>query len=234
MNDFSLHLAPNVPWLPLALLAAAFALLAAWGYRIAVPPLPPFARTLLPWLRGLALVGLLALLARPVLERPRGGDAAVVVLRDASASMELPASAGGPPRAAAAERAIAALRSAWRGRARVAVVDFAERLESDSGRVGARGATALGDALRGFASSPLAERAGSLVVVSDGVSTAGEDPVAAARALGLPVHTVAIGARRARSRDRRHRGARERACRRAHARCACGSRATSRPGPRSR
>uniref|UniRef100_A0A832I419 VWA domain-containing protein n=1 Tax=Eiseniibacteriota bacterium TaxID=2212470 RepID=A0A832I419_UNCEI len=199
VNDVAFHLAPNAPWLPLALLSAGAVALALWAYRFAIPPLPAFARRALATLRAAALLALLWLLAQPVLLRARGGEARVVVLLDRSASMDLPAApnaAGGAParsRAAAAERAVAALRSAWRGRAALEVVPFASRLAADSADAGPRGATALGDALAALGRAPAGEAAGAVVVVSDGAVNAGEDPVSAARALGLPVHAVLIG-----------------------------------------
>src|SRR5439155_753232 len=56
------------------------------------------------------------------------------------------------------------------------------------------GVTKLGDALASLAESPQAEAAGGVVVVSDGASNSGVDPVEAARRLGLPVHALRTGA----------------------------------------
>jgi hypothetical protein len=193
VTDLSFHFAPNAPWPALLALSLGLAALGLWAYRFAIPPLPALARRALPALRLLALLVLAWLLARPVLERERGGAARVVVLMDRSRSMHLPASAGGPARAVVAERALAGLKRAWRGRAALDVMGFGARLEPDSARAPAAGATALGDALAALAASPAAERAGAVVVVSDGAVNAGEDPVAAARALGLPVHAVLVG-----------------------------------------
>jgi len=128
-----------------------------------------------------------------VLERARGGRPHLVVLLDRSRSMELPAAPGGEPRARLAERAVAEIARAWRGRATVEVRAFAASLAPDSAGTPRRDATALGDALAALAASPAGERAGGVVVVSDGAVNAGDDPVAAARALGLPVHAVVVG-----------------------------------------
>lgn len=193
MTDLSFHLAPNAPWIALLALSLALLALSRWAYRFAIPPLPGLARRALPALRMLALVLLVWLLAQPVLERVRGGETRVVVLLDRSRSMELPATAGGASRAALAERVVAELKRAWRGRAAVEVLGFASRLESDSARAGNASATALGDALAALAASPAGARASGVVVVSDGATNAGQDPVAAARALGLPVHVVVVG-----------------------------------------
>lgn len=193
MFDSSIHLAPNAPWLWLALLTVALVGLSVWAYRFVIPPLSTAARRLLPLLRALALVALVWLLAQPVVERAQGGGARLVVLLDRSRSMDLPASAGGPTRAVVAARAVSDIQRAWRGRASVEVLPFAARLASDSGRVEGRQATALGDALAGLAVSPQGQGATGVVVVSDGAVNAGEDPVAAGRALGMPVHAVLIG-----------------------------------------
>jgi hypothetical protein len=173
----------------------AFMALGAWAYRIAVPPLPRWARRLLPALRIAALVLLVWLLGQPVLERAPRGRPRVVVLVDRSASMELPIAPRGEARGRAAELAVAALTRAWRGRAETEVMRFDSRLEADTARVAAigTGATALGDALDALASSPAGQGAGAVIVVSDGAVNAGGDPVAAARALGVPVHAVLVG-----------------------------------------
>lgn len=200
MPDFGLHLAPNVPWPWLLLATLAIIALALWAYRFAIPPLPRAARAALPVLRAVALALLLWLLAQPVLERAGGEAARVIVLRDRSRSMQLPVAPGGERRASAADRAIEELKRAWRARARVEVLDFASRLGGDSAGAGADGATALGDALGQLGRSPEGERASAVVVVSDGVTNRGDDPVAVARSLGLPVHTVRVGAGPARDR----------------------------------
>ena len=193
MSDLSLHLAPNAPWIWLTLLSVALGALALWAYRIAIPPLPALAKRLLPLLRAFALLALIWLLAQPVLERVGGESARVVVLLDRSRSMNLPAAAGGPSRAALAARAVADLKSAWRGRARVEVLDFASRLALDSTGVGSGSGTALGTALNELGRSPSGEGASAVVVVSDGVSNRGDDPLTAARELGVPVHAVIVG-----------------------------------------
>ncbi|MFI5371545.1 MAG: hypothetical protein ACHQ52_08310 [Candidatus Eisenbacteria bacterium] len=195
MPELHLHLAPNAPWLPLLLLSVALAALGVWAYRFRIPPLGVLARRALPLLRALALVALAWLLAQPVLERARAGRGAqVVVLLDRSASMGLPDGPGdATTRAARAAHAVEALRDAWRGRARITVMPFAARLASDTLPAGADGATALGTALTQLAASPEGQQLDGAVVVSDGVVNAGEDPATAARALGVPVHAVAIG-----------------------------------------
>ena len=184
-----------MPWFALVIASLVLLVLSLWAYRFVIPPLPARARRLLPALRGLALLVLLWLLAQPIVERLRGGAAVkLVILVDRSRSMELPMSAGDrTPRARAAAVAVEALERSWRGRASVQVLPFAGELGGDSGRVVAPGATALGTALAALPGTPAGGELGGVVVVSDGAVNAGEDPVAAARALGVPVHAVVVG-----------------------------------------
>ena len=194
MNDFALHLAPNAPWPALLVLSLALLALAAWAYRFSLPPVPAALRRLLGVLRAAVLVALAWLLAQPVLERvlPASGRR-VTVLVDASASMDLPASPGGPTRAQVAERAAREIAGALRGRATVETRHFASALAGDSAAASAQ-STALGDALAALAAAPVERRPDGVIVVSDGVVNAGTDPVAAARSLGAPVHAVVVGA----------------------------------------
>jgi hypothetical protein len=195
----SLHLAPNAPVVALLFVTVGLAALAVWSYAFARPPLPPFARRALPALRLLALALVAWLLAMPSLERARpAGERRVTVLVDRSASMERPvdATASAPTRAAQADDAIAALRRGLAGRARVEVREFASALMADSGGAGVtRAASAPGEALAALARLTDRERPDAVVLVSDGAVNAGADPVAAAAALGVPVHTLLTGER---------------------------------------
>ncbi len=195
MPDLSFHLAPNAPWAWLVLATLALLALAGWVYAFALPPLSAFTRRVLVAVRAIALLAILWLLAQPVLERalPASGRR-VTVLVDRSASMTLPASRGGAPRAEVAARAADEVVRALRSRARVERRDFAAILRPDTGRAGLPDqSTALGDALEQLAALPLERRPDGVVVVSDGIVNAGADPVAAARALGVPVHAVRVG-----------------------------------------
>ncbi|HTR97219.1 MAG TPA: hypothetical protein VMH61_04905 [Candidatus Acidoferrales bacterium] len=196
MTDLSLHLAPNAPWIALALVSLALLALATWAYRFALPPLSPLSRRLLAAARAVAFLALLWLLAQPVLERglPASGRR-VLVLVDRSGSMDLPASRGGPTRAQLAGRAADEVARALRGRATIERRTFAATLGADSLSAGdSRQSTALGDALGQIAGLPVERRPDGVVVVSDGIVNAGQDPVEAARDLGVPVHTVLVGA----------------------------------------
>ena len=195
MTDLALHLAPHAPWAWLLLASLALMALSGWAYAFALPPLAPALRGALTTARAIVFVVLVWLLAQPVLERglPASGRH-VTVLLDRSASMDLPAARTGPTRAQVARQAADALVRALRPRATVEVRGFAATLEGDSARAGdSRQATALGDALGALAALPAERRPDGVVVVSDGVVNAGQDPVAAARALDAPVHAVVVG-----------------------------------------
>ena len=83
----TLHLAPNTPWIPLALVVLAVVALGMWAYRFAIPPLPAAARRLLPLLRAAGLALVVVLLAQPVFERVLSGGSSLLVLVDRSLSM---------------------------------------------------------------------------------------------------------------------------------------------------
>jgi len=191
----ALHLAPNAPWPWLGLISLALVVLGLWAYRFAAPPLPLLARRALPVLRIAALVVLVWLLARPVLERSLGGRGArVALLIDRSSSMDLPAGPGNArTRAAVADDAVGRLRAALRGRASVIEIPFAARLGADSAGVGPREMTGIGRALRQLPLVPQGQDVDGVVVISDGIVNSGDDPAAAARALGVPVHAVVVG-----------------------------------------
>ena len=197
MSGLSLHLAPNAPWLILAGLSLAFFGLALWAYSFRLPPLAPGVRRLLTGLRIAVLVVLVWLLALPVLERSRPSSGArVVILEDRSLSMDQLATPGGVSRRVAAAEAVKALRAALRGRAQVDVRGYAAALLADSSQdANERGASAPGDALGELARLPAGRRPDGVILVSDGGVNAGADPVAAARALGVPVHTLLVGER---------------------------------------
>ena len=195
MNDLALHLAPNAPWPWLALITLALAVLAVWAYGFRLPPLANSARRLLTALRAVSLALLVWLLAMPVLERalPTSGTR-VVVLRDRSLSMDRLERAGGGTREAAADKAVGELRGALRGRVRLEEAAFAAGLLADSARgPGERSASAPGNALAALARLPAERRPDGVILVTDGAVNSGEDPVAAARALGVPVHGLLVG-----------------------------------------
>lgn len=197
MIAWSLHLAPNAPWPWLTLATLAFVALAVWAYSFRMPPVPALARRTLTALRVLSLGLLVWLLAMPVLERalPSAGTL-VTVLVDRSLSMDQPDSRSGGTRAEAAQRALEELKGALRGRAKVEVLSFAGAPIADTVRsAGERSASAPGTALASLGQRPSGRRPDGVILLSDGAVNAGDDPAAAARALGVPVHTLLVGER---------------------------------------
>lgn len=186
-------LAPgSLLWIvPVALFAVA---LAVWAYRFALPPLAPSLKRLLVVLRGVSLVLLALLLARPLLSlAERGGASEVVVLEDRSLSMTLASEEKGKSREQVASRAAADVARRLGGRFRVRRWVFANQTfeaTTDSARKLDRAGTALGDAIA--AAGELPDLAG-VVVVTDGVANRGRDPVQAARELGRPVSAIVVG-----------------------------------------
>jgi hypothetical protein len=186
----SIHLAPNAPWIALAVVSLLLFVLGFWAYAFGVPPVAPLVRRLLGGMRVAALLLLLWLLAQPVWVRAAGGGGTrIVALLDRSSSMDLPWAPGGPTRAVAADAALEALREGLGGRALVDVVPFAGGITDSADRA----STAIGDALNALGRSPIGQEASGVVVLSDGTLNAGADPAGAARGLGLPVHAVLVG-----------------------------------------
>ena len=188
-------------WLLLAPLAIA---LAIWVYYGTIAPLERPTRTILRALRALAFLVVLFALAEPVLTLvlPEPGKPGLAVLVDHSASMRLPGDdAGTGTRAdegASIERSIV---DRLHTRFRLDRFRFATGLDREEGDPGATpgsagtpdGNTAIGDALEALASRQGSRPVGGVILLSDGTSTVGSDPVGAARDLGIPVFPVRIG-----------------------------------------
>ncbi len=192
-SGFALTSSDTWIWIVAALAAVP---LAIWAYRTIAPSLRPQARTVLMVLRAAALAWIAILLARPLLSLAGGatGRGTVVVLTDVSRSMDLPAdsvAAKGPSRLDVARESAARAARNFGGRATVVEKEFASGAVGDSVTGAAREKSALGDAL--LAAVEGVEGARGIVLVSDGAQTSGRDAVAAARELGLPVATVAVG-----------------------------------------
>ncbi len=178
-------------WLLPAIVAACA--LAFWAYRFAVPAVAIGLRRGLGLARVVALLLLLGMIARPLLSiAQRGESRTVVVLEDASLSMELPGH-GSASRAEDAARVVADLERRLSGSATVRRWRFAGGVlaaDADSSRNLEPAATDLGRAL---AETGRLTDVVAVVVVSDGVVNRGADPVQGARRLGRPISAVAIG-----------------------------------------
>jgi len=209
---------------PLALLLAALARRRRERYAIRMPSVPtligvlpstPRWRRALPTaLLCLALAGLALALARPQktiavpVER-----ASVMLVSDSSGSMQ--ATDVSPSRLDAAREAAERFLDEVPDELQIGMVAFSdapyavarptkdrEQVEGTLAGISANGATATGDALRvALDSLPRAERGkrrppAAVVLLSDGATTSGSDPVEAAREaarLKVPIYTVALG-----------------------------------------
>ena len=160
-----------------------------------------------PWFRALALlrtavIVIVALfLLKPVIRYSRTSlqDSSVLVLQDVSESMGIPDSAGGLTRLAAGVELL-------RGDGGI-LPQIAESHEVEYFTFGAfiakkdpsdeitahQKATAIGDALQEAVGRAGEEGLAGVVLLTDGVSTTGEDPLRVARFLGVPVYPVVLG-----------------------------------------
>lgn len=191
----TLHLlSKQIPYLVLALVAGL--LLAAWAYRRTLAPLSPKLRILLWSLRGVALLVLVFMLLQPILglllrsgDRPR-----LVLLVDRSGSMAFPGEGGEPRYRSSFERAHQAedrLKGSFAVEKRVFASTVGPVSGAWSGVRPVEGApTALGAALREALDSDPEHPVGGVVLVSDGISTAGPDPVDVARRYRVPIYPL--------------------------------------------
>ncbi len=202
MERLSLHLTAPHLWFWVILLIPSLAI-AFWAYYRVLAPLERPTRAVLWTLRGLAFALALFALWQPVLTAVihDTGRPGLAVLLDRSASMSLPAGgedASGRTRGMEVEAAGRQLRSRLGDRFRLEWYDFAGMLlpaRSDSAPP-PQGPTALGAALEQAIAQSDTRPVSGIVLVTDGVNTAGRDPVRAAAASPVPIFTVAVGAAR--------------------------------------
>jgi Ca-activated chloride channel homolog len=170
------------------------------------PVRPGWRRHAAAGLYALALLGLVIALARPevTVAVPRE-QASVVLASDVSGSMA--ARDVQPTRLAAARRSAQALLDDAPGELRLGIVTFNHRVRALQAPTADRepvrrvldgmrssGGTATGEALA--SSLALLDRPAAVVLLSDGASTHGRDPLPVARRaaqLRIPVYTVALG-----------------------------------------
>lgn len=201
LERLSLHFLASHLWFWVLLLVPSIAV-AFWAYYRVLAPLERPARWILWILRGLAFSLVVFALWQPVLTAVTHdtGRPGLAVLMDRSASMSLPVGGVTPglTRAAAADATIRRVRSRLGDRYRLDWYDFAETLRPaspDSARPPA-GPTALGAALEQALARADARPVAGVVLVTDGVSTSGRDPVRVAAASVVPVFAVVVGAPR--------------------------------------
>ena len=193
--------------------AAAFV---APALTASVAPRRPRWRRHLPMLAvAIALAVLIVAAARPqTTSAVPVTDGAVMLANDVSSSMR--STDVNPSRLGAAQHAAARFLAGVPGSVRVGLLEFNEKatvLQSPTAdhsltrdalaQLRAGGHTAVGDAinasmraLAGLRSQTGKRPPSAIVLISDGFSTTGADPVAAARQAGaqhIPVYTVAIG-----------------------------------------
>lgn len=193
----SVELALSSPWFIALLLVIAAAAAAFVFYRATLPPLPFPLRLLLALLRGAALALILLLLLDPRLRFVRTTEqpAVLALLADNSLSMRITDRTG--DRSAVLRAALHTARNAVPAGAEVRLYTFGLTLTPtadppDSLPAGeeatdiARAIRALGEELR---SVPVA----AAVLVTDGVVTAGRNPLYDAEQLGIPLFTVGVG-----------------------------------------
>ncbi len=192
----------EVGWL-FFLLAFGVVAYAIFLYRHNDAPLTRGMRTLLVGLRAVALLVLVAILARPVLSLavPGGAARGVLVLADRSASMGLPGAAPGTTREDELLRSVESVRLALESSYPLVTRGFDAGLgapfDARSPQPATGAVTDLAAALElGLAEGGTLGRPGAMVLVSDGTQTTGADPIPLARRMGVPLHVVGLGSPR--------------------------------------
>lgn len=196
MNRVSLEFLSSHATLFLCLAPAALAL-AVWMYFRTAAPLSVPARSVLRGLRALAFLIVLFALAEPVLTLvlPEAGKPGIGILVDRSASMSFP-SGSGDSRATVAARLAGDLAKNLDAKFRVEAFGFGDGLAPLPLPVpdrGDSGSTAMGDAMEALSGRQGGRPLAGIFLIGDGANTAGQDPVAAARNLGVPVFAVPVG-----------------------------------------
>jgi hypothetical protein len=183
----------------LCLLAAASFLFSSWSVKRTEPPVQGSVRFALVLLRGLTLTLVGFILLRPVLEFSMKHErkSKAVILVDDSRSMQLEEDSG-----TRAERIRKILKSeeirGWMHEHDASVKRFSDRLRpvpgsSPDSLTFMGPATDIATAFETLAATDESDRPAEVVLLSDGVNSLGRDPVRAAEALGVPVHTVTVG-----------------------------------------
>lgn len=195
MHDYTLGF--GVPWWVIPPTLAAAIGLSLWAYGRSSPLVLPRQRLLLLSLRTLFFLAVLLALWQPVvgIVTTSGEEPRVAILLDNSASMRLREVSGN--RAQRYREALSQLSPALSSRSSLiarfdATVTPLERWHPDSLSLDGP-ATDIGQALRWVASEARYSSIGAVLLLSDGVVTAGGSPLPDAEALGLPIVTVLVG-----------------------------------------
>ncbi|KPK65296.1 MAG: hypothetical protein AMK73_03325 [Planctomycetes bacterium SM23_32] len=196
-------------WPPLLVgVGVALAVLLAWAfYRPGARELAPRAWRSLLALRTLAVIIIGAFLLQPVLRltRTEARQGSVAVLMDVSESMGIRDTADDRTRLEAATELLTGQAQAMLERLRrageVRLFSFGALTAelTDAARLPelrpAQKATALGEALKEVAAQVGRGGLSGIVLLTDGVSTRGDDPEEVARSLSVPVFPVGLGGR---------------------------------------
>ncbi|MEN3026342.1 MAG: hypothetical protein ABDH31_01370 [Chlorobiota bacterium] len=195
MHDYTFSIA--IPWwLALVTLAGAIGI-SVWAYWRLSPPLSQRQRLVLTVLRSIALCLLVFALWQPLVGSLTAlrQEPQVAILLDNSSSLRLRDAAG--DRAQAYRAALRQLQpmlespSALLARFDASVTPL-ESWHPDSLSLDGP-ATDIAQALRWAASEARRRNVQAVLLISDGVVTAGSDPVAEAEMLGKPVVTILVG-----------------------------------------
>jgi hypothetical protein len=200
LDKISLQLLAVPVWRWVILVIPALAI-AFWSYYRILAPITRPARWVLWTLRGLAFLLVLFALCQPVLTAVLrdSGKPGLAVLIDRSGSMALPTSGRPVTRLQEAEDIARRVQEEVGGRYRMQWYSFADRVRTvrPDSTDSASGNTALGQAMEEVLTQEGSHPVNGMLIVSDGVNTAGRDPVRIAAASPVPVFTVAVGPQRA-------------------------------------
>lgn len=196
MQSFSLELLSPRLWFWVVLLLPALCL-AFWTYFRLLAPLSRPARWTLWLLRGAAFFLVLFALWQPVatVAWKDSGKPALAVLIDRSGSTSLPGRGAGTTRAEEISSLLPRIEESLSDRYRVQWYGFNTTLQSMQPDSALRpdGPTAIGGALEDVVLRASSGSIAGIVLVSDGVSTVGRDPLRVASVSPVPIFTVPVG-----------------------------------------
>ncbi len=197
MSRIELHFMSGQVWL------AILICLVFWGvvylyYRRTTPPLGGVMRWTLMILRALAVGALFVVLTQPIMSFTTSSSLKkrMAVLLDRSGSMHQPLTPpDGATRLEKAEEILAGSGFApLRDNLEIDYFSFAESLDVSARGVNLSGRESNpGLALAQMRAISRTQPYDYLLLVSDGRATIGEDPADAARTVGCPVNTIAVG-----------------------------------------
>ncbi len=182
------------PWLwAIALVFLATIVLTYFYYRRTNPPLSRSLRIILGILRGLALLALFFVFAEPLLEQQSAEDKppVVAILTDNSTSMAT--NRHSAAQFAAIEDYLGSISSRLPANAVIEHFSFADTVIPGRATGSGLPVTAIGTALDQLAQLHENENLQAVVMLSDGASNLGPNPVAEARKIGVPVTTIGFG-----------------------------------------